>query len=156
MDNIYEVMISETRESFHQLENAVVSLNSNAFGMMTADTLLFTVFAYITPQPSNLLFLLPHVLVFLSFVLLLRCVWPRFFLRQSAKDIVEEFGTMNCCEAQSKISANYIELERKSVEAYDSKFKSYYRAFQLTACAILAEILITGYFIFGPSLSRLF
>ena len=155
MVDIYELMIIETRESFLQLENAVASLNSNAFGMMTANSLLFSVFMYIEPHPSNIIRLLPHSLVFMSFVLLLICVWPRVFLRQSAKDLVSEFGTMNPNEAQAKISANYIELERKSKEKYDIKFKFYYSGLILTALAILAELLLIGYSTLGSLGCRL-
>ena len=56
MSDIYDVMAEEARQSYFHLENMIMSLDSKAFGVITADALLFSVFTYVIDK-SNTLFL---------------------------------------------------------------------------------------------------
>jgi len=47
MSDIYDVMAEEARQSFFFLKNVTASLDVKAFGFITVDALLFTVFTYI-------------------------------------------------------------------------------------------------------------
>jgi hypothetical protein len=69
--DIYNLMADQARQSFFQLENITAALDSKVFGMVTADALLFSVFAYISQPLSDALFYIPMALIVLSFISLL-------------------------------------------------------------------------------------
>jgi len=150
MSDIYDLMAEEARQSYFQLENVTSALDSKAFGVVTADALLFSVFAFINSPLSNVLFYIPIVLIIISFISLLIGVWPRHFQRQFCDDTIRNYGTWDSKKALAQIAANYADLESRQFRVYKKKFRWVYAGLILMVMAMFCEIVIFAYITFDP------
>jgi len=46
MDDIYNLILDETRQNFFQLENLMSNLDMKAFGIIAVNTILFSFYTY--------------------------------------------------------------------------------------------------------------
>ena len=150
MGDIYNLMAEEARQSFFQLENITAALDSKAFGVVTADALLFSVFVYISTPASIALFYVPIVLVVLSFISLLVSAWPRHFHRQFSDDTIKNYGTWEPNRALAQIAANYAELELNQYKIYKNKLNWFFTGLVLMVLAMACEVAIFAYVTFCP------
>jgi hypothetical protein len=150
MSDIYDLMAEEARQSFHQLENVTAALDSKAFGAVTADALLFSVFIYISSPFSNGLFYISIVLIIISFISLLASVWPRRFHRQFSDDTIKNYGTWDSKTALAQIAANYADLEREQYKVYKNKFNCFLAGMVLMVLAMISEIAIFAFVTLDP------
>lgn len=148
MGDIYDLMAEESRQSFFQLENVTAALDSKAFGVMTADAFLFSVFSFISPF-SNWLFYIPVALIIISCFLLIACVWPRRFNRQFSEDTINNYGTMDSKKALAHIAANYADLERSQYTVYKNKIAWFLPGLILMVVAMACEMVFFAYITFG-------
>ena len=149
MSDIYDLMAEEARQSFFQFENVTFALDSKAFGVVTADALLFSVFSFISPF-SNWLFYIPVALLIISCFLLIGCVYPRHFHRQFSEDTINNYGTMDSKMALSHIAANYAHLERSQYKIYKNKLNWFLTGLILMVAAMVCEMIIFAYVTFCP------
>lgn len=150
MSDIYDLMAEEARESFFQFENITASLDSKAFGVITADALLFSVFTYIHSVFSNTVFYVASTLIIISFILLLVSVWPRKFHRQFSSDTIKNYGTLDRKEALAHLAANYADLEGDQYKIYKNKLKWFLSGLILMVAAMVSEMAAFAYVAFNP------
>ncbi|MGB4680685.1 MAG: hypothetical protein WBI23_10905 [Methanothrix sp.] len=143
-------MADQARQSFFQLENITAALDSKVFGMVTADALLFSVFAYISQPLSDALFYIPMALIVLSFISLLVSAWPRHFHRQFADDIIKNYGTWEPNKALAQIAANYADLELNQYKIYNNKLIWFMAGLVLMIIAMISEMIVFSYVTVNP------
>jgi|WetSurMetagenome_2_1015567.scaffolds.fasta_scaffold26923_3 hypothetical protein len=149
MSEIYEVMAEESRQSYFHLENMIMSLDSKAFGVITADALLFSVFTYVIDK-SNTLFYIAPALIIVSFVLLLASVWRRAYQIQTGDEVIKKYGRLESKLALSQLAANYADLESKLSKIYNKKFGWFLAGLILMVISMAMELIVFGYAIFDP------
>lgn len=150
MSDIYDLMADEARQSFFQLENVTAALDSKAFGAMTADAFLFTIFVYISSPISSWLYYIPMTFIIISFVSLLASVWPRRFYRQFSDDTIKNYGRLDPKQALAQIAANYADLESRQYEAYKNKSKWFLIGLISMVLAMVSETAILAFISLCP------
>ena len=149
MGDIYEAMAEEARQSYFHLENMITSLDSKAFGVITADTLLFSVFTYNICEPNANLYISP-VLIIVSFVLLLGSIWPRAYHIQTSDEVIKKYGTMESKSALSQLAANYADLELRLSEIYNNKFRWFLVGLIVLAISMVIELVVYALMMIDP------
>jgi hypothetical protein len=148
-----ELMAEEARQSFFQVENITTYLDYKAFGIIAFDTILFSEFTYFFSPFSHWYCSGGPLLLFVSLILELKCVWPRNFDRFTADSTIKEYGTLGLEEASAHIAADYADLELDSLDIYIEKM--IYLKFGLlsTIAAIIIEAIAFMTLMLGPYVS---
>jgi hypothetical protein len=150
MDEKYNLLIEETRQSFFQLENLTTSIDNKAYGTIAFDTILLSIFAYaFTFYSSILLYIAPTILV-ISLILTLRSIWPQTRFGSENKETIKLFKTLEFKEIVRTLAANYTSYDIVLWKIYKNKVKYLYYGLKLTTVAIVVEGLIIAYFVLGP------
>lgn len=147
MDDIYSLMVDETRSNFFQLENLVSNLDAKAFGIIAINTILFTFFALVLDKFDNSLFWVPLSLIVVSLAILIICIWPRTWDRQSNSATVNKYGTWKFEKASSQLAINYTTWEKLLYKTYKKKIIHLRSGLILTTSAFVIGVIIFIYII---------
>jgi len=152
MGDIHDLMVNDARQSFFQLENLMSSLDTKAFGVVAIGAVIFSIYTYILNNlfKSDILYL-PYLVLILSLLVMVCCIFPRNWKRGSSLKNIKEHGNMEFEDAADTMAMNYAKWEDKLYEIYKSKVALFEIGLGLMGVSILLEIIIIfGFLIPDP------
>jgi hypothetical protein len=143
MGDIYDLMVSDARQSFFQLENLMSSLDTKAFGVVAIGAVIFSIYTYIINSilKDDILYL-PYLTLVLSLLVMICCIFPRNWKRGSSLKNIQEHGNMVFEDAANTMAMNYSKWEDKLYKTYKSKVALFEIGLGLMGISILFEIVI--------------
>jgi hypothetical protein len=151
VDEKYNLLVDETRQSFFQLENLTTSIDNKAYGTIAFDTILLSMFAYVFTFYSSriLLYIAPTILI-IALLFALVCIWPRTRFGSENKGTIELFKTLEFKEIARILAANYTSYDMVLWKIYKKKVNYLQYGLKLTTIAIVVEAVIIAYFVLDP------
>lgn len=143
MDDIYNLMLDETRQNFFQLENLMSNLDMKAFGIIAVNAIMFS-----WDKFQSFWFFIPLCFLIISSALLIICVWPRIWDRQSSEATIKEYGTLTPEKASSQLTVNYATWESYLTEIYEKKIKHLRNGLIVTTLAFILGVFIIIFLVF--------
>jgi hypothetical protein len=144
MSSIDELMVEEARQSFFQVENITAFLDYKAYGIITVDAILFTIFTYFFSPLSHWYCVLGPILLLASLIFELKCIWIRDFDRYTSDSTIRTYGTLKIEDAAAHIAADYADLELDSLDIYREKIVDLKYGLKSTILAIVIEAITIG------------
>lgn len=152
MGNIYDLMVNDARQSFFQLENLMSSLDTKAFGVVAIGAVIFSIYTYIINNlfKYNIIYL-PYLVLILSLLVMICCIFPRNWKRGSSLKNIKEHGDLEFEDAANIMAMNYAKWEDKLYKTYKSKVALFEVGLGLMGISIFFEIIIIfGFSILDP------
>ena len=145
MDDVHFLMLEETRESFFQFESLMSFLDMKAFGIAAIDAIFLSAFIDIlsnwkTASPSY--YYTPSIFLVLSLVFVVFSVWLRTWDRQSGKNTICKYGTLESKDAAGQLAVNYASCEEQLRTIYDEKMRFFKIGLVMTGIASILIIII--------------
>ena len=114
MVDIFELMVNETRQSFFQRENLLMSVDIKCFGLISINAVLFAIFVYIFTIDKSDFLCIPSILLVASLFASIASIWPREWDRQDCKATIEKYGELPSGQAATQLAINYATWDEKT------------------------------------------
>ena len=150
MSQIFDLMVNDARQSFFQLENLVSCLDSKAFGVVTLDSVLLSIFAYIIVLYKSHILYIPYSILILSVLFMSFCIRPRKWKRGRSLITIKKYGNLEFEAAANTMAMNYARWEDKLYIMYNKKLRFFKIGLDFLGLSVLLEIIILAYLIFDP------
>jgi hypothetical protein len=145
MDEVHFLMLEETRESFFQFENLISFLDMKAFGVAAIDTIFLSAIVDLLSNWKSgvpVYYYTPSIFLILSLGFIVFCIWLRTWERQSGKNTICNYGTLEPKDAAGQLAVNYASCEEQLRTIYDEKMRFLKVALAMTGIAFIQMVII--------------
>lgn len=147
-ENKHILLVEETRQAFFQLENLTTSIDNKAFGMIALDTILLSMFVYMSTLYSSILLYVAPVLITTALIAILICVKPRKWYSPNNEETIKLFKNKSFGEISRILAANYTSYDMVLWKIYNHKVEYLKYGVWITIISVVVEAIALLYLIF--------